>query len=76
MSATMGQLFLHCLLGFFVQFYEVNDIPYSVLLSYWRKRISITLMNYNAWIINQANVFLNNNGGRYMYRDFDLPRVD
>ena len=42
---------------------SLNNIPYSVLLSYWRRRIATTLQVYNARIINQAYVTLNDYGG-------------
>ena len=54
---------------------EVNSIPQSILLSYWRKRMSTTLQYYNARLINQAYLQLNDNGGGNMYRDFALDRV-
>ena len=54
---------------------EVNAIPHAILLSYWRKRISTTLQFYNARLINQAYLQLNDNGGGNMYRDFALERV-
>ena len=47
-------------------------VPYHVLLFYWRKRISYTLQYYNAWIIIQAYLKLNNCGGGNIHRDFDL----
>jgi hypothetical protein len=54
---------------------EVNVIPHAILLSYWRKRISTTLQFYNARLISQAYLQLNDNGGGNMYRDFALERV-
>ncbi len=54
---------------------EVNAIPQSILLSYWKKRISTTLQHYNARLINQAYLQLNDYGGGNMYRDFALDRV-
>ena len=53
----------------------INAIPQSILLSYWRKLISTTLQYYNARLINQAYLQLNDNGGGNMYRDFALDRV-
>ena len=53
---------------------EVNVIPHAILLSYWRKRISTTLQFYNARLISQAYLQLNDNGGGNMYRDFALER--
>ena len=55
---------------------EINAIPHAILLSYWRKRISTTLQFYNARLINQAYLQLNDNGGGNMYRDFALDRVE
>ena len=54
---------------------EINAIPHAILLSYWRKRISTTLQYYNARLINQAYLQLNDNGGGNMHRDFALARV-
>jgi len=39
---------------------------------YWRKRISFTLQYYNAWIINQAYLKVNNCGGGNIHRDLEL----
>ena len=41
---------------------SLNNIPYSVLLSYWRRRIATTLQVYNARIIYEACVTLNDYG--------------
>ena len=54
---------------------ERTFVPYHVLLFYWRKRISYTLQYYNAWIINQAYLKLNNCGGGNIHRDFDLENI-
>jgi hypothetical protein len=54
---------------------SLNNIPYSVLLSYWRRRIATTLQVYNARIINQACVTLNDYGGGNKFRDFGTDRV-
>ena len=37
---------------------EVNHVPYSVLLNYWRKRFSVTLQTFNARFITQAYLVL------------------
>ena len=50
-------------------------VPYHVLLFYWRKRISYTLQYFNAWIINQAYLKLNNCGGGNIHRNFDLENI-
>ena len=36
---------------------QLNHIPYSCLLSYWKKRISTTLQVYNVRIINCGSQF-------------------
>ena len=54
----------------------INAIPQSVLVSYWRKRISTTLQYYNARLISQAYLQLNDYGGGNMGRDFALDRVE
>ena len=33
---------------------DVNHVPYSVLLNYWRKRFAVTLPTFNARLITQA----------------------
>jgi hypothetical protein len=44
---------------------ELSMIHYSVLLSYWRKRISTTLQIHNARILMMSTVrILAKNGGR------------
>ena len=54
---------------------ERTYTPYHVLLFYWRKRISFTLQYYNAWIINQAYLKLNNCGGGNIHRDLELDNI-
>jgi hypothetical protein len=50
---------------------DLNDIPYSVMFSYWQRRISTTIQMYNAKIINLSQLKLSrSNGSREM--DFDL----
>ena len=54
----------------------LNKIPFSVLLSYWRRRMSTTsLQFYNSWIIEQAYLKINNQGGGNMGRDFTVERI-
>ena len=53
----------------------LRDKPLHVLLFYWRKRISFTLQYYNAWIINQAYLKLNNCGGGNIHRDLELDNI-
>ena len=50
-------------------------LNFNVLLFYWRKRISFTLQYYNAWIINQAYLKLNNCGGGNIHRDLELDNI-
>ena len=53
---------------------DLNDIPYSVMFSYWQRRISTTIQLYNAKIINLSQLKLSrSNGSREM--DFDLVRA-
>ena len=42
---------------------EVNHVPYSALLNYWRKRFSVALHTFNVRIITQAYLALFDNGG-------------
>ena len=49
---------------------EVNHVPYSVLLNYWRKRSSVTLQTFNARFITQAYLVLFDNGEGNLERDF------
>ena len=41
----------------------------------FKKRISYTLQYYNAWIIYQAHLILNNYGGGNIHRGFDLENI-
>ena len=52
---------------------EVNHVPYSVLLNYWRKRLPVTLQTFNARLITQDYLVLFDNNGRLfiMYEDHD-----
>ena len=54
---------------------ERSYTPYHVLLFYWRRRISFTLQYYNAWIVNQAYLKLNNCGGGNIHRDLELDNI-
>ena len=42
---------------------DANLVPYSVLLNYWRKLLSVTLQTFNVRIITQAYFALFDNGG-------------
>ena len=53
----------------------VNPVPYSVLLNYWRKRVSVTLQTFNARLITQAYLVIFYNGGRNLERDFSSARA-
>ena len=48
---------------------EVNHVPYSVLLNYWRKRFSVTLQTFNARLITQGYLVIFDNGGGNLERD-------
>ena len=54
---------------------EVNDVPYSVLLNYWRERFSVTLQTFNARLITQAYLVIFDNGGGNLERDFSSARA-
>ena len=54
---------------------EINSIPYSVLLSYWRRRISTTLQIYNARLINEGYLRLFDNGGGNLHREIDVDHL-
>ena len=54
---------------------EVNHVPYSVLLTYWRKRFSVTLQTFNARLITQAYLVIFDNGGGNLKGDFSSPRA-
>ena len=54
---------------------EFNNIPYPILLNYWKKRISITLQIGNVSIISEAYRRLFNFGAETIERDFDVERT-
>ena len=54
---------------------DVNHVPYSVLLNYWRKHFAVTLQTLNARLITQAYLFLFDNGGGNLERDFNSTRA-
>ena len=54
---------------------EVNHVPYSVLLNYWRKHFSVTLQTFNARLIAQAYLVIFDNGGGNLERDFSSARA-
>ena len=49
---------------------EVNHVPYSVLLNYWRWRFSVTLLTFNA----RCLVIFDNGGGNVV-RDLSSARA-
>ena len=50
---------------------EVNHVPYSVLLNYWRKSFSVTLqIFFNARLITPAYLVKFDNGGGNLESDF------
>ena len=54
---------------------EFNNIPYPILLNYWKKRISTTLQIGNVSIISEAYRRLFNFGAKTIQRDFDVERT-
>ena len=55
---------------------DAYHVPYSVLLTYWRKRFSVTLQTFNVRIITQAYLALFDNGGGILVeRDFSSARA-
>ena len=54
---------------------EFNNIPYPILLNYWKKRISAVLQIGNVSIISEAYRRLFNFGADRLQRDYDLERA-
>ena len=54
---------------------EFNNIPYPILLNYWKKRISAVLQIGNVSIISEAYRRLFNFGAETLQRDYDLERA-
>ena len=54
---------------------EFNNIPYHILLNYWKKRISTTLQIGNVSIISEAYRRFFNFGAETIERDFDVERT-
>ena len=54
---------------------EFNNIPYPILLNYWKKRISTVLQIGNVSIISQAYRRLFNFGAEALLSDYDLERA-
>ena len=54
---------------------DVNHVPCSVLLNYWRKHFSATLQTFNARLITQAHLVIFDNGGGNLERDFSSARA-
>ena len=54
---------------------EFNNIPYPILLNYWKKRISTVLQIGNVSIISEAYRRLFNFGAETLLRDYDLERA-
>ena len=54
---------------------EFNNIPYPILLNYWKKRISTVLQIGNVSIISEAYRRLFNFGAETLQRDYDLERT-
>ena len=54
---------------------ELTNIPYSVLLSYWRKRISTTLQVQNARILMLSSARILSRGGGRSDAAFDCQAL-
>ena len=54
---------------------EFNNIPYPILLNYWKKRISTALQIGNVSVISEAYRRLFNFGAETLQRDYDLERT-
>ena len=54
---------------------EFNNIPYPILLNYWKKRISTVLQIGNVSVISEAYRRLFNFGAETLQRDYDLERT-
>ena len=54
---------------------EFNNIPYLIVLNYWKKRISAVLQIGNASIISEAYRRLFNFEAETLQRDYDLERA-
>ena len=54
---------------------EFNNIPYPILLNYWKKRISTVHQIGNVSIISEAYRRLFNFGAETLQRDYDLERA-
>ena len=54
---------------------DFNNIPYPVLLNYWKKRISTVLHIGNVSVISEAYRRLFNFGAETLQRDYDLERA-
>ena len=54
---------------------EINHIPYSVLLNYWKKRLSVSLQIGNINILSLAYRRLFNYGGGNLDRDITTERI-
>ena len=54
---------------------EFNNIPYRILLNYWKKRISTVLQIGNVSVISEAYRRLFNFGAETLQRDYDLERT-
>ena len=51
---------------------EFNNIPYPILLNYWKKRISTVLQIGNVSVISEAYRRLFNFGAETLQRDYDF----
>ena len=54
---------------------EVTKVPYSVLLSYWRKRISTTLQVHNARILMLSSAQILSRGSGRREEAFDCQAL-
>ena len=54
---------------------EFNNVPYPILLNYWKKRISAVFQIDNVSIVSEAYLRLFNFGAETLQRDYDLERA-
>ena len=54
---------------------EFNNIPYPILLNYWKKRMFTVLQIGNVSVISEAYRRLFNFGAETLQRDYDLKRA-
>ena len=56
--------------AYFIHIFHIYNIPYPILLNYWKKRISTVLQIGNISIISEAYRRLFNFGAETLQRDY------